>query len=204
MQRFTAVFAAALFWVYPQVPSVGEPLWIHEMAEEEDINTEIKWHRLTDLGAILIGGDFGLVALDPVTGQELWQKRDLGSIMEPQVVLLRGTPVVFVSADDPESKEKSHVIAYNVIDGSQLWKSAELPGTTFGLYLNAEQSQLLAVTAPEVRHSKRSSAFREGELTINVLDLATGQTQWAQKLPGKKAKLLVIKGSAKIFMHYSL
>ena len=204
MRQFTAACAAALLWIFPQVSSAGEPLWIHEMAEEKDINTEIKWHRLTDLGAILIGGDFGLVALDPETGQALWQKRDLGEIMEPQAVLLRGTPVMFVSADDPESKEKSHVIAYNVIDGSQLWKSAELPGTTFGLYLNVEQSQVLAVTAPVARHSKLASGIRKGELTINVLDLATGQTQWTQKLPGEKAKLLVIKGSAKIFMHYSL
>ena len=203
MRPVTTVLVTVLLWVLPQVVSAGEPLWTREMEKEKDVNTEIKWHTLTESGTILIGGDFGIISLDPETGREIWQKRNLGKIMEPQVALLRGTPVMFVSVDDPETEKRSHLVAFNYMDGSEVWKSDELPGTTFGLYVNANRSQVVAVTAPEARRTKLAPS-RKGELTINALDLAQGRTQWAQKLPGEKARLLPIKGSAKLFMYYSL
>jgi outer membrane protein assembly factor BamB len=66
--------ALCLFLLLAVAPSVyaDSALWTYKSDQQ------VQWHRLTDLGTLLVGTDDSILCLNPENGQLLWTSQDFG------------------------------------------------------------------------------------------------------------------------------
>src|SRR5262249_19014237 len=146
------------------------PSWTYPAGQE------IKWHRMTSLGTLLVGTDDGIACLDPETGKTIWKRDDLKKVPDFSVDELNGTPLVLVTDNQGSSKTQLHAI--EMLSGKDFWQTERLKGAAIGVYPIYDKAMVLLLTSPNVSQNK-------ADPDMIALDLLSGEVKWESKFPDK-------------------
>jgi outer membrane protein assembly factor BamB len=122
----TALLVAALLFIStaPHPADAGAALWTHKS------NQEIKWHRVTDLGTLLVGTDDAITCFDSETGKPAWTRNDLKKVEEDRVEAITGRPLLLVSTNSGFAQSKTKLYALDLHTGQTLWETEKLKGAS--------------------------------------------------------------------------
>lgn len=155
----TGVYADSALWTYKS-------------------DQEVRWHRLTDLGTLLVGTDDAILCLNPENGQPAWKREDLKKVPSTMAEEVKGTPLLLVSENSGFGQSKTKLSALDVMTGKTIWDTDKLKGFTVQIEPIYDKNLVLVVT------SANRSATRD-KLDIMALDMATGKIAWESEFEDK-------------------
>src|SRR3989440_1199874 len=86
------------------------------------LDDTIRFYQSTDVGAVVVGTKKSLYAIDGMTGDILWRRKD-ASLDENDVAPVPGTDLVLLSF---EKGERTRIEAIDVLSGEPIWRSEKL------------------------------------------------------------------------------
>jgi outer membrane protein assembly factor BamB len=140
------------------------PLWSKKIASG--------WQRITSLGYLVVGSTGRLSALDPETGNVLWEKSDLGTVQEQMVEEIWGTSLIKVAyGNEPDEDALPMITIIDVITGKTVFDSNIENLGVLGSYTLDRSGNFLVV------------GVEPGKLSAKLLmySLATGEKLWSNE-----------------------
>ena len=136
------------------------------------LDGRVRFYQTTELGALVVGTERSLYAIDGATGEVLW-RRAARNLDETDVAAVPGTDLLLVSSEDGE---RSRLEAVDLLGGGSLWRTDRRRGAIMGLAADTDAG-LLAVTLVRDARDKPREGFRR-KARIHVFDLANGRELW--------------------------
>lgn len=174
----------------PPALQAGSTLWTHNASQE------IKWHRVTGLGTVLVGTDDSLTCLDPDKGSVLWKRDDLKKITDSHVEEILGTPLLLVSQNEGLAMSKTKLHALDLLTGKNIWETERLKGATIGLVPVYEKNLIVLLTSPSASATKTKPDM----IALNIVD---GSVLWETQFEDN-VDLHTAQGSGKFFQKFDL
>lgn len=153
------------------------PLWTMQF------DGDVRFYQPTELGALLVGTEQSLYAVDAATGDILWRIKDLRA-GETDLAPVPGTDILLVSREDGD---KSRLLAVDQLTGRTLWQSDKVRGQIMQMAGEPESGRLAVVTVRDARGRARND-FKRKPLVYG-LDLATGRQLWKYEA-GRDVRLM--------------
>jgi outer membrane protein assembly factor BamB len=195
MERYRIVGAALCAVVIlavaglPVAGHAGSALW------SKKLDQEVAWHRVTDVGTLLVGTEEGITSYNPETGEVAWKREDLKKIPESNLDEIKGTPFLLVAETTGKIQVKTKLHALNILTGETVWATEQLKGATVDAVPVPQKGYVLLLTTP--------FATGQSKLDMIALDLATGNAVWESQFEDK-VDLFKAEGSGKMFMKFDL
>ncbi len=139
---------------------------------------DVKWHRVTDLGTVLLGTDDFILCLDPENGKQVWKREDLQKVPESLARDIQGTPLLLVSTNSGFARSKTKLYALDVMTGETVWERDEIPGFTVQTEPVYRKNYVLVFTSQNKGQNKDN-------LDIVALDMASGDVVWETEFDDK-------------------
>ncbi len=134
---------------------------------------EAKWHKLTELGTLLVGTDDAIVSFDPDTGKQLWTHAEYQKTNPRNAVDVLGTPLLICNTYDGMMNSKVTFTAIDYFTGEQRWATPQL----LGQYLDT-----IPVPAKNlVIFVVQTYDGADPGIYLNAHDLETGAQKWSTK-----------------------
>src|SRR6185436_15376807 len=140
------------------------------------LDDKVRFYQVTDVGALVVGTKKSLYAVDGMTGDILWRRRDT-SLDENGVAPVPGTDLVLLSF---EKGERTRIEATDVLSGDTIWQSEKLKGAVMQMSVETD-SNLLAVVLARDAKAKASDGLKRHPV-VHVLDLSTGDELWKREI----------------------
>src|SRR5499433_3056484 len=168
---FLALLLTPLF-ILPATNAVAPPLspW------SAKFDGKIRFHQTTELGALIVGTEKSLYAVDGETGEILWRRKDV-RLDESDVAPVVGTDLLLLSF---EKGGKTRVEAVDLIAGNTLWRSDKIKGGVMQMAVDPE-NDLAAVVFVRDAKGQAKEGFKRRP-TVYLLNLATGEDSWKRDL----------------------
>jgi hypothetical protein len=168
----------------------GAPLWSHKSSRE------IKWHKLTAVGTLLVGTDDAVTCFDPETGKPAWTRADLKKVSEDRVEEIAGRPLLLVSPNEGPFQSKTKLLALDVTTGQTLWETEKLKGATVEIYPVYEREMAVIFTVV-------SSSTNKDKPDMIAVDMVDGKVLWESELP-EKVDLHGLERGGRFFPRFDL
>ncbi len=134
---------------------------------------EAKWHKLTELGTLLVGTDDAIVSFDPDTGKQLWTKAEYKKTNPRNAVDVLGTPLLICNTYDGMMNSKVTFTAIDYFSGEQRWATPQI----LGQYLDT-----IPVPAKNlVIFVVQTYDGTDPGIYLKAHDLETGAAKWSTK-----------------------
>jgi outer membrane protein assembly factor BamB len=118
---FALSFAAA------GVFAAGKQLWSAKLPGDA------KWHSLTELGTLVVGTPEAIVAFDPDTGAQLWERNEFKKSSAFSAREVAGTPfLVCNTAGGFAGLTKVTLFQIDYLTGKTIWQTPEMQGQFLG------------------------------------------------------------------------
>src|SRR5437763_11856676 len=88
------------------------------------LDDTIRFYQATDIGAVIVGTKKSLYAVDSITGEILWRRKE-ALLDENDVAPVPGTDLALLSF---EKGEHTRIEAIDVLSGDPVWQSEKLKG----------------------------------------------------------------------------
>src|SRR5438067_11572949 len=137
------------------------------------LDDTIRFYQATDVGAVVVGTRKSLYAVDAMTGDILWRRKDASALDENDVAPVPGTDLVLLSF---EKGDRTRVEAVDVLSGEPIWRSEKLKGAVMQMAVEPDEN-LLAVVLVKDAKGKSSEELKRHPV-VHVLDLSTGDELW--------------------------
>jgi outer membrane protein assembly factor BamB len=165
---FVTVFALNCFWFGPaEVRAQG---WTAKLDDT------VRFYQATDVGAIVVGTKKSLYAVDGMTGDILWRRKD-SSLDENDVAPVPGTDLLLLSF---EKGERTRIEAIDILSGEAIWQSEKLRGGVMQMCVEADSNLLAVVLVKDAKGPSRDGFKRHP--VIHTLDLSSGDELWKQEI----------------------
>src|SRR5437016_338249 len=82
------------------------------------LDDTVRFYQSTDVGAVVVGTRKSLYAVDAMTGDILWRRKDASALDENDVAPVPGTDLVLLSF---EKGDRTRVEAVDVLSGEPIW-----------------------------------------------------------------------------------
>ncbi len=155
--------------VAPCAQAVGtaKQLWTAQLSGEA------KWHKLTELGTLLVGTDEAIVSFDPETGKQLWTHAEYKKTNPRNAVDVLGTPLLICNTYDGMMNSKVTFTAMDYFTGEQRWATPQI----LGQYLDTipVPAKNLVIFVVQTYDGKDPGIY------LNAHDLETGAAKWSTK-----------------------
>ena len=92
------------------------------------------WHRLTDLGLLLVGTPEALLLINGETGQIQWQRDDIKKTQAYNVRAVEGSPIILVNDWSGAFEAKVSSQGLNVATGETVFRTEPEKGQNLGLF----------------------------------------------------------------------
>jgi outer membrane protein assembly factor BamB len=161
------------------------------------LDDTVRFYQVTDVGAIVVGTKKSLYAIDGVTGDILWRRKD-SSLDENDVAPVPGTDLLLLSF---EKEERTRIEAVDVLSGDVIWQSEKLRGAVMQMCVEADSNQLAVVLVKDAKGHARDGFKRHP--VIHVLDLSSGDELWKQEI-GSDIEMMPARWSEKDEVDFSL
>src|SRR5262245_3347471 len=158
-----------IFLFYP-APTSSSPNW------SSKFDSKVRFHQTTELGALIVGTEKSLYAVDAETGEVLWRRKDV-RLDESDVAPVVGTDLLLLSF---EKGGKTRVEAVDLIAGNTLWRSDKIKGGVMQMAVDPENDLAAVVFARDTKDRPREGFKRRP--TVYLLNLATGEDLWKRDL----------------------
>ncbi|MGE0128692.1 MAG: PQQ-binding-like beta-propeller repeat protein [Blastocatellales bacterium] len=140
------------------------------------LDGKIRFHQTTELGALIIGTERSLYAVDGETGEVLWRRKD-ARLDESDVAPVVGTDLLLLSF---ENGGKTRVEAVDLMAGGTLWRSDKIKGGVMQMAVDLE-NDLAAVVFVRDAKGRAKEGFKRRP-SVHLLNLATGDELWQHEL----------------------
>jgi len=139
-------------------------------------DSRVRFHQTTELGALIVGTEKSLYAVDGETGEVLWRRKDV-RLDESDVAPVVGTDLLLLSF---EKGGKTRVEAVDLIAGNTIWRSDKIKGGVMQMAVDPENDLAAVVFVRDAKgHAKEGFKRRP---TVYLLNLATGEDLWKRDL----------------------
>ena len=100
------------------------PWTSHAQTWSAKLDDTVRFYQTTDVGAIIAGTKKSVYAVDAMTGDVLWRRKE-SSPDENDVAPIPGTDLVLMSF---EKGSRTRIEAIDVLSGDTIWQSEKLRG----------------------------------------------------------------------------
>ena len=172
------------------------PTIVRAQAWSARLDDTIRFYQPTDVGAVIVGTKKSVYAVDSMTGDILWRRKD-PSLDENDVAPIPGTDMVLLSF---EKGSRTRIEAVDALNGDRIWQSDKLRGAVMHMAVEP-QANLLAVVLAKDAQGTLANDFKRKPV-VHVLDLASGDELWKHELG--EVEMMPTRWSEKDDVAYSL
>src|ERR1043166_6381897 len=104
------------------------------------LDDTVRFYQATDVGAVIVGTKKSVYAVDGMTGDILWRRKE-SSLDENDVAPIPGTDLLLLSF---EKGSRTRIEAVDTLSGDTVWKSDKLRGAVMQMAVEPD-ANLLAV-----------------------------------------------------------
>jgi len=140
------------------------------------LDDTVRFYQATDVGAVIVGTKKSVYAVDGMTGDILWRRKE-SSLDENDVAPIPGTDLLLLSF---EKDSRTRIEAVDTLSGDTIWRSEKLRGAVMQVAVETESNLLALVLARDAAGSARDNFKRKP--VVHVLDLASGDELWKHEL----------------------
>ncbi|HEY7182356.1 MAG TPA: PQQ-binding-like beta-propeller repeat protein [Blastocatellia bacterium] len=170
-----SLFPALLFsllFILPATNAVAPP----SSPWSAKFDGRIRFHQTTELGALIVGTEKSLYAVDGETGEVLWRRKDV-QLDESDVAPVVGTDLMLLSF---EKGGKTRVEAVDLMGGNTLWRSDKIKGSVMQMAVDPEHDLAAVVFVRDAKGEPKSGFKRRP--SVHLLNLTTGDEFWKRDL----------------------
>ena len=117
------------------------PFTIQAQTWSAKLDDTVRFYQTTDVGAIIAGTKKSVYAVDAMTGDILWRRKE-SSLDENDVAPIPGTDLVLMSF---EKGSRTRIEAVDVLSGDTIWQSEKLRGAVMHIAVEPEKKLYLVV-----------------------------------------------------------
>ena len=161
------------------------------------VDDSIRFYQPTDVGAVIVGTKKSVYAIDSMTGDILWRRKE-SSLDENDVAPIPGTDLILLSF---EKGSRTRIEAIDTLNGDRIWQSEKLRGAVMQIAVEPQSSLLAVVMAKNAKDSLRKEFKRKP--VVHVLDLASGDELWKHEL-GSEIEMMPTRWTENEDVEYSL
>lgn len=163
----SAGFACALLTSPLSAANSAKQLWSSKLPGEA------KWHKLTELGTLLVGTDDAILNYDPDSGKLLWTHNEFKKTNTRNAVDILGTPLLICNTYDGMMNSKVTFTALDYFTGESRWTTPQI----LGQYLDTipVPAKNLVIFVVNTYDGKEPGIY------LNAHDLETGVAKWSAK-----------------------
>src|SRR2546421_685874 len=140
------------------------------------LDDNISFYQATDVGAVVVGTKKSLYAVDAMTGDILWRRKE-STLDENDVAPVPGTDLLLLSF---EKGSRTRIEAVDALSGDTFWQSEKLRGAVMHLAVDIDANLLAVVLAKDAKSEVRDGCKRKP--VVHVLDLTSGDELWKHEL----------------------
>lgn len=134
---------------------------------------DAKWHKLTELGQLIVGTADSVAAFSPEDGKLLWKRDDIKKSNPRNAVDVPGTPFLICNTYDGMMNMKVTFIAMDYLSGEARWTTPQITGQYLDtIPVPSKGLVIFVVTATE---------GSETAIFLKAHDLETGNAKWSAK-----------------------
>jgi outer membrane protein assembly factor BamB len=148
----------------------------HAQTWTAKLDDTVRFYQTTDVGAVVVGTKKSLYAVDAMTGDILWRRKE-STLDENDVAPIPGTDLLLLSF---EKGSRTRIEAVDALSGDTFWQSEKLRGAVMHLAVDIE-ANLLAVVLTKDAKSEARDGFKKKPV-VHVLDLDSGDELWKHEL----------------------
>jgi outer membrane protein assembly factor BamB len=186
------IFIASLF-----IFTTLAPFLCHGQTWSAKLDDKINFYQATDVGAVVVGTKKSIYAVDGMTGDILWRRKD-SSLDENDVAPIPGTDLLLVNF---EKEARTRIEAIDALSGERLWQSEKLRGAVMHMAVDTETNLLAVVLARDAKGSAHDTLKRKP--VVHVLDLKSGDELWKHEI-GSDIEMMPTRWEEKDDVEYSL
>jgi outer membrane protein assembly factor BamB len=161
------------------------------------LDDTIRFYQATDVGAVIVGTKKSIYAVDGMTGDILWRRKE-SSLDENGVAPIPGTDLMLLSF---EKDSRTRIEAVDALSGDTIWQSEKLRGAVMQMAVEPETNLLAVVLVKDAKGSLRDGFKRKP--VVHVLDLSTGDELWKHDI-GSDIEMMPTRWTEKDDVEYSL
>lgn len=162
------------------------------------LDDTVRFYQPTDIGAVIVGTKKSIYAIDAMTGDVLWRRKE-ASLDENDVAPIPGTDLLLLSF---EKDSRTRIEAVDALSGDRIWQSDKLRGAVMHMAVETETNLLAVVMVRDARGDLRDGFKRKP--VVHVLDLASGDELWKHEISDIEMMPLRWPENAKDDVDYSL
>ena len=140
------------------------------------LDDSVRFYQATDVGAVVVGTKKSLYAVDAMTGDILWRRKE-STLDENDVAPIPGTDLLLLSF---EKGSRTRMEAVDALGGDTFWQSEKLRGAVMHLAVDIDANLIAVVLAKDAKSEARDGFKRKP--VVHVLDLASGDELWKHEL----------------------
>src|SRR2546423_4096640 len=140
------------------------------------LDDSVRFYQATDVGTVVVGTKKSLYAVDAMTGDILWRRKE-STLDENDVAPIPGTELLLLSF---EKGSRTRIEAVDALSGDTFWQSEKLRGAVMHLAIDIDASLLAVVLAKDAKSEARDGCKRKQ--VVHVLDLTSGDELWKHEL----------------------
>ena len=107
------------------------------------LDDAVRFYQPTDVGAVIAGTKKSVYAIDSMTGDVLWRRKE-SSLDENDVAPIPGTDLILLSF---EKGSRTRIEAIDTLNGDRIWQSEKLRGAVMQIAVEPQSSLLAVVMA---------------------------------------------------------
>jgi outer membrane protein assembly factor BamB len=170
ISRSTSLLLFVLLAVVAAADHAGAQTW------STKFDDTVRFYQVTDVGAVIVGTKKSLYAVDGMTGDILWRRKDT-SLDENEVAPVPGTDLVLLSF---EKDKRTRIEATDVLSGEVIWQSEKLKGAVMQMSVETDGNLLAVVLAKDAK-AKAAGGLKRHPM-VHVLDLSSGDELWKHEI----------------------
>nr|MBA2341633.1 PQQ-binding-like beta-propeller repeat protein [Pyrinomonadaceae bacterium] len=140
------------------------------------LDGRVRFYQMTELGALIVGTEKSLYAVDGETGDVLWRRKN-ARLDETDVAPVPGTDLVLLTF---ERGSKTRMEAVDVLSGDSLWQTEKVRGAVVQLAADTNANLLAAVFVRDARGRAREGFKRRP--VVHLFELNAGRELWKREL----------------------
>jgi outer membrane protein assembly factor BamB len=140
------------------------------------LDDTVRFYQTTDVGAVVVGTKKSLYAVDAMTGDVLWRRKE-STLDENDIAPIPGTDLLLLSF---EKGSRTRIEAVDALSGDTFWQSDKLRGAVMHLAVDIDANLLAVVLAKDAKSEARDGFKRKP--VVHVLDLTSGDELWKHEL----------------------
>ncbi len=175
-RRFRAFFVSTLTIFALFCLSAGSVSEASSSGWSIKLDGKIQFYQTTELGALVVGTEKSLYAVDGEGGEIMWRRKNL-RLDATDVAPIVGTDLLLLNL---EKDKRARLEAVDLMTGKPIWQSDKLKGSVMQLAVDLPNEWVAVVLARDAKDNPREGFKRRP--TVHLLSLASGDELWRHEL----------------------